>query len=69
MQSGAMGKTGMPKALTIMGIIVSIIMLAVFVLDLAIQMPFSGAYPIMDIGFLICSAILLYLSFSTFREQ
>jgi hypothetical protein len=43
--------------------------LIVFGLDLAMGTPFNGASKMMDIGFVICSGILGYLSWTTLREQ
>ena len=59
----------MPKALAIIGMAISVLLLAVFGLDWATGFPFQGASPTMDIGFVICSAVLGYMSWSTFREQ
>jgi hypothetical protein len=59
----------MSKALCIVGIAISALVLIVFGLDLAIKAPFNGASPMMDIGFVICSGILAYLSWTTLREQ
>ncbi len=58
----------MPKALTIGGMVVSAILLLLFGLDLAIQVPFERVSPVMDIGAVICALLLGYMSFSTFRE-
>jgi len=59
----------MAKALCILGLAISALVLIVFGLDLAINTPFNGVNKMMDIGFVICSGILAYLSWSTFREQ
>jgi len=59
----------MARALTIFGMVVSGLMLAVFALDLALKLPFSRANWLMDACFVLCAAILGYLSWSTFREQ
>jgi len=61
----------MAKALTIIGMLVAALLLLVFAIDLAIKMPFGGsdASMGMDIGMIICGALLFYLSWSTFREQ
>ena len=60
----------MPKVMTIMGMVVSVILLLVFGLDLAIAQPFGRekASIIMDVGFVICSLLLFYISWSTKRE-
>ena len=59
----------MAKALCILGIAISALVLIVFGLDLAIKTPFNGASKMMDLGFVICSGVLAYLSWSTLREQ
>jgi hypothetical protein len=59
----------MPKALTILGMIVAILLLIVFALDLAVGIPFSKASQTMDIVFVICALLLAYLSWATLREQ
>ena len=58
----------MPRALSISGIVVAILLVLVFGLDLAIRFPFSQASKMMDIGFLVAALILGYLSWSTLRE-
>jgi len=59
----------MPKALCISGLVIAGLLLLVFGMDLAIGFPFGGANSTLDIGFIVCSAILGYLSWSTYREQ
>ncbi len=59
----------MPKALCILGSVVAALLLLVFGVDLALGFPFGGASRVMDIGFIVCSAILGYLSWMTLREQ
>lgn len=59
----------MPKMLTYIGLVTSGLIGLVFALDLAIGIPFSRASLTMDIGFLICAAIMAYLSWSTMKEQ
>jgi hypothetical protein len=58
----------MPKALTISGLVVACLLLLLFGLDLAVQWPFGLSQPAMDIGFVICSLILAYLSWSAYRD-
>jgi len=58
----------MPKALTILGMVVAGFTLLIFALDLALSIPFGKANSLMDIAFAICGAILGYLSWSAFRE-
>ncbi len=59
----------MSKAMTIAGMVVAAIVFAVFVLDILSGVPFGTGMNAMHIGALIASAILGYVSFSTFREQ
>lgn len=58
----------MLKTLTILGMIVALCVLLIFGLDLAAGIPFDKVTPAMNIGFLVCAAILAYLSWSTFRQ-
>ncbi len=59
----------MPKALCVVGMVVAALLLLFFGLDLGLGIPFHGASRTADIGFIVCSAILGYLSWSTWREQ
>ncbi len=59
----------MAKALCILGIAISALVLLVFGLDIAMGTPFNRVSSVMDIGFIVCSGILGYLSWSTLREQ
>jgi hypothetical protein len=58
----------MPKALTISGLVVACLLLLLFGLDLALGIPFKKANMGMDIGFVVCSLILAYLSWSAYRD-
>lgn len=58
----------MPKALTIAGMVVAVILLVLFGMDLAMGIPFKKASMWMDIGFIISALALAYLSWNTFRE-
>jgi hypothetical protein len=58
----------MPKALTISGMVVAGLLLVIFLLDVSLGIPFKKASLAMDVGFIICSLALAYLSWSTFRE-
>ncbi len=58
----------MPKAMTIAGMVVAALLFVLFGADLAVGIPFGGAQSTMNIGALAASAILGYLSYSTFRE-
>lgn len=57
----------MPKALTIVGLVVACLLFLLFGLDLALKIPF-GRDMVMDISFVICSLALAYLSWSAFRD-
>lgn len=59
----------MPKALTIVGMGVSVLLILVFALDLLAGVPFGGVSMTMDIAFVICAAILGFLAYTTFAEQ
>jgi putative Ca2+/H+ antiporter (TMEM165/GDT1 family) len=59
----------MPKALTILGMIVASLVILLFGADLAVKFPFQGANKTIDILFVVCALILGYLSWSAFREQ
>jgi len=58
----------MPRALSISGIVVAILLILVFGLDLALGFPFSKASKTMDVGFLVAALALGYLGWSTMRE-
>ncbi|MBI2824338.1 MAG: hypothetical protein HYX69_06590 [Planctomycetia bacterium] len=58
----------MPKALSISGIVVAIVLVLVFGLDLALRFPFSRPSVAMDAGFCVAALILAYLSWTTLRE-
>jgi hypothetical protein len=55
--------------MTIAGLVLSLILALVFALDLAIRVPFNRTNLLMDVGFLACSLILGFLSWSTLRER
>lgn len=66
----------MPKALCLIGMVLSILVFLIFLLDLALGMggmlnmaPFRMASVVMDIIFMISSAAVAYLAWTTFREQ
>ena len=59
----------MPKALCILGMAIAVLLLLLFGMDLALEIPFSRESMAMDIGFIIAAAALGYLSWTTFREQ
>jgi threonine/homoserine/homoserine lactone efflux protein len=59
----------MPKILCISGIVIAVLILILFVLDLAIGFPFQRINLVMDIVFMTCALALGYLGWSTLREQ
>lgn len=62
----------MPKALCITGMVVAILVLILFLVDLVLPVsmaPFKRASMVMDIVFIICAAILAYMSWTTLKEQ
>jgi hypothetical protein len=62
----------MPKALCMTGMVISILIFIVFLLDLVLPTtvaPFMRASPLMNIAFLICAAGLFFLSWVTWKEQ
>lgn len=59
----------MPKVLCMAGLVIAILILVLFLLDLAVKIPFQRTSLIMDIVFVLCAAGLGYLSWSTLREQ
>jgi hypothetical protein len=62
----------MPKALCLTGIVISILVFLIFLLDLVLPPNiafFSKASRSLDIIFVVCAVALGYLSWSTFREQ
>jgi len=58
----------MSKAMTIAGLVVAALILLVFSIDLFTGIPFGSEGKMMNIGAITASAILGYLSFSTFKE-
>ena len=59
----------MAKAMSIAGMVIAGLLVLVFGLDVALKIPFSGAQPMMDIGFVVSGAILGYLSWNAFSES
>jgi hypothetical protein len=59
----------MPKALCLIGSVVAILLLLVFALDLALGFPFRRVSTTMDVGLLVCSLALGYVSWTTLKEQ
>ena len=66
----------MPKALCLFSLVASILVVSLFVLDAVASMfglsalaVLGGASLMMDITFVVLGGILIYLSWSTYREQ
>ena len=59
----------MPKALSIGGMVIAVLIFLLFAVDLALAFPFGRSSMMMDIVFVLCSAGLGYLSYITFKEQ
>jgi threonine/homoserine/homoserine lactone efflux protein len=62
----------MPKALCITGMVVAILVLILFLIDLlapASLAPFKKANWLMDVVFVLCAAVLGYMSWTTLKEQ
>lgn len=62
----------MPKALCMAGMVTAILILLLFLLDIAMPSslaPFKRASWMMDIAFILSAAGLGYLSWATYREQ
>lgn len=58
----------MARALTVSGLIVAALVLLLFGLDLALGIPFGRKNVMVDAGFVVCAAVLAYMSWSTWRE-
>jgi hypothetical protein len=57
----------MPKAFCITGAVVAILLLLVFGIDLGVGFPFDRQSVLIDIGMVLCSGMLGYISWATFR--
>ena len=58
----------MGKILTIIGLVIAALIALVFLLDLALGIPFGRHSLVMDLGFLTSALILAYLSWHSMRE-
>lgn len=58
----------MVKGLTIAAMAVAVLMLLLFLMDLALGIPFRRAVPIMDIAFVLSSIGLGYASWNAYRD-
>ena len=62
----------MPKALCWAGLVISILVLALFLFDLVVPSawaPFQKASILLDVLFILSAAALGYLSWTTLKEQ
>ena len=66
----------MPKALCLISLVASILVVVLFLADAVMGLlgmaeiaPLRSANMMMDIAFVIIGAIMIYLSWSTYREQ
>jgi hypothetical protein len=60
--------TSMGKAMSIAGMVVAGLIAFIFAFDLALKFPFNRENPPMDIGMIVCAAILGYLSWHALRD-
>ncbi len=58
----------MAKAMSIAGMIVAGLLALIFVADLAVGVPFGRYGTMTDVGFVVSSLILAYLSWNAFRD-
>ncbi len=59
----------MAKVLCLFALVVSAILFLIFFFDLVLGFPFARVSLMMDIAFVICSAVIGAFSYLTFREQ
>jgi hypothetical protein len=59
----------MSKVLCIFAIAVSAILFLLFLLDFVSAIPFGRVSFAMDLAFIICSAVIGFFGYLTFREQ
>jgi hypothetical protein len=66
----------MPKALCLISLVASILVVVLFLVDFAMGLfgmsesaPLRFARPSMDLVFVVLGGVLIYLSWSTYREQ
>ncbi len=65
----------MPKALCLISLVASILIVVLFLADAALGMagmdiaPLGFAKPMMNIAFIVLGSAMIYLSWSTYREQ
>lgn len=62
----------MPKALCWTGMVISLLVLALFLFDLVVpstMAPFKKSSVVLDVLFVLCAGALGYLSWTTLKEQ
>jgi len=59
----------MAKVLCLFALVVSAVLFLIFFLDLILGIPFARVNMMMDIAFVVSSAIIGLFSFLTFQEQ
>lgn len=66
----------MPKALCLISLVASILVIALFLIDALMALlgmgknaPLYGANIVMDIGFVVFGGLLAFMSWTTYREQ
>ncbi len=69
MALAAAGTASMSKALSVIGMVVSAILVILFVVNWMVEVPFGPGGTLSTIAFILAAAILGYLSWSTYREQ
>lgn len=63
------GSHGVSKSVPFVGMVVSGIVGILFLADLAVAIPFSRVSVLADVGFILSSGILAYLSWSTLMSR
>ena len=66
----------MPKALCLISLVASILVVVLFLADMALGMlsmkdlaPLQAANTVMDVVFIVAGAALIFMSWTTYREQ
>ena len=67
--SGVPGRNFTAKVLCLFALIVSSIIFLIFFLDLILGVPFARINAMMDVAFVVASAIIGLFGYLTFREQ
>ena len=58
----------MEKVLTLIGLVVASLLTLVFVLDLAVGLPFGRQSAVLDVLFAIAGGVIIWQSYDTYRE-